>query len=521
MKRTTNYGLNLFEGSDPVRYGPLNENFEKLDGELWQVAPAVGDIRLSFRDLEGASGGELLALDGRVIDVKEDYPALADVYALNHRLADGSMVLERAESQGESDPVSPGNRPLYVGGSYFFVTDTWGGSDTYDHWLGVIRADGTKSKLAYGNKDIWMVESAGQVVAFCNEGSKDVFNARVYDSDGTEVRVVQLHDAVTAVYDARVLASGRVLVLTNKGGWFSDDNFATHGACSGAPTGTSTNQKGCGEVGRRIYESGGKVYIPRIYGENVTLTTGNTVTVNRLTMYISGDNGATFTEGWTFAPEGEEAPEGVYAPYGVYSEVNQVLFHGGGCYALGALRGGTSVTNVNNTPVYAYTPWLRLWRLDGESGEVLAAGMDTVSRSVSFGEPAQLAGGRVWYPGYTAMTLYLGAAATTSDAVWADLESLTFGTWAGAGESVDWMIWLETPGVMLTAGMKAVDPWSGDTMALGGPQDDDGSEVCIPFLPDDGEMVRYQWHSSEGAVAAIDLSRRKLPEMDFGYIQAK
>lgn len=85
MKQTEKYGLNLFEGSDRLQVGPVNENTERLEGALsaaeekagkaldesWQM----GDVRFSARaDLDE----RWLLCNGDVVD-RHKYPELDDL----------------------------------------------------------------------------------------------------------------------------------------------------------------------------------------------------------------------------------------------------------------------------------------------------------------------------------------------------------------------------------------------------------------------------------------------------------
>lgn len=529
MRQTKTFGLNLFDGSDKVQCGKINENTEKIDAALRETTPTVGDIRMSVNDLEAETGGKFLALDGRVIDVERDYPGLADVYDLKHRLADGAEEL--APSDGNMKFTLGGLRGVRLDGNFFYLYEyDVSGSNDYNY-AAVLKADGTESTRLVDHA-IWLGECAGQVVVLrCDD---EEFSAFVLDGDGTMVREVQLASTSVTVRDVRVLENGGLLIVSSTGaGWFTDDNFVTHGACTwdgGTAAGTIPEGAFYGEVGRAIYELDGAVYV---MVKTTTTTTGGdgfTHEADKLTAWRSADGGA-FAKQWEFTPE--ERNGAANGPS--YRSVLAVVPHDGVFavsvnYKLPKTAGISRDAAGNYMTVYGFDNSCENRRINAETGETLLVKEyhGPCAAAVCFvrGGELHLAGSCVTSIGaYTNMAAPAPGITTSADvSVKLDLTTLEMEKTAliGAldGETANF-VYVEQADCLMHFGgtvIRAVNMESGKYADLSGPQTESEEKAGIPFLPGGESKVYYPW---SGGIAAIDLAKRKLYEMDFGYIKAK
>lgn len=520
MRRTKTFGLNLFDGSDKVRYGKINENTEKIDAALREATPTVGDIRLSANDLEAETGGRFLALDGRVINVEHDYPGLANVYDLNHRLGDAEEEL--APSNGSVISFLTGTRGVRLDGNFFYMYeyDVSGSANDYNY-AAVLKADGTISNRLV-RCAVWLGECAGQIVVLQND---DALVAYVFESDGTQVRSVELSSSSVTVRDVRALENGGLLIVDKNGkGWYTADNFATYGACTwdgGTSAGTIPEGKLSGDVGRTIYEVDGAVYV---------LVKTTTSAMDTLTAWRS-TNGIDFVKQWEFTPEAREA---AVANGSTACAILAAVPHDGAFAVVVKyqLQIGTSVGTTGAGTYITYKHYDNICEnrhIHAETGETLltkeypgGCGADT---GFAADGALYLCGSYITSIGAVDATAPAPGLVNTVDvSVKMDLDTLEMEKAAlmdGLSRDLDYYVYVEKVNCLVcTVGtqMQAVNLETGKSATLNGPQTEGEEDSGMPFLPDGGDKLYYPYDSG---VAAIDLSKRKLYEMDFGYIKAK
>lgn len=127
MKQTEKYGLNLFEGSDRLRVGPVNENTERLEGAVGKVE---ADLRASRRigDLLNTVRKDLddtwLLCNGEAVPA--DYPELNRVLYDTTATNLSAHALDAAGGKfGIQDAVLAGEYIVAVGGATSTYSSTF------------------------------------------------------------------------------------------------------------------------------------------------------------------------------------------------------------------------------------------------------------------------------------------------------------------------------------------------------------------------------------------------------------
>lgn len=253
----------------------------------------IGDVIHTANNAEAETNGAFIKMDGRNIDTRTGYPLLINNYELSYRVASPTPMPQTGV--GFSCNLY-GYGTVVIRDSIFFLTTY---AESSSNSLCIRKSSGAVSKLLSNTVEC-LVECQGQVIAFTG-GDQEV-RAVVYDSTGTQVRNVTLLDNTN--YTPRVYVYGnRIFVYAVYDGtiygFYTDDNFSTHGTSTWDGSSTYSGNKYPINNGYQGYLGGvqqatdGYLYLP--------IRDSSYSSTQYIIMLRSTDLGKTWAVHWSYA----------------------------------------------------------------------------------------------------------------------------------------------------------------------------------------------------------------------------